>query len=65
MVAFAMSAPASAQKPFEPIDVGSQRQILVDRHLIESMDGVRLELIESLVRDPAEPLGVPVEPGEF
>ena len=28
-------------------------------------DGVRLELIESRMRDPADPLGMPVEPGDF
>jgi len=28
-------------------------------------DGVRLELLESRVGDPAQPLGVPVEPSEF
>lgn len=28
-------------------------------------DGVRLELIQSPVADPALPLGVPVEPGDF
>ena len=27
-------------------------------------DGVRLELIESKIGDPAEPLGVPVEDGD-
>ncbi len=44
MVIFSVSAVASAQGQLQPIDVGSQRQVFVDRHLIGSMDGVRLEL---------------------
>lgn len=28
----------------EPIDIGSRRELFVDEHLIESLDGVRLEL---------------------
>lgn len=28
----------------EPIDIGSRRELFVDRHLIEKLDGVRLEL---------------------
>ena len=34
-------APSLAE---EPIDIGSRRELFVDRHLIENTDGVRLEL---------------------
>jgi hypothetical protein len=36
LIAAALAAP--------PVDIGGQRQIFVDRHVIESMDGVTLEL---------------------
>ncbi|TWT60768.1 hypothetical protein [Rubinisphaera italica] len=35
----------------EPIDIGSRRELLVDRHLIEKMDGVQLQLHRPVRRE--------------
>ena len=35
----------------EPIDIGSRRELLVDHHLIERLDGVRLELHRPVRRE--------------
>jgi len=35
----------------EPIDIGSQRELFVDHHLIERLDGVRLELHRPVRRE--------------
>ena len=35
----------------EPIDIGSRLELMVDDHLIESMDGVRLELHHPVPRE--------------
>jgi len=35
----------------EPVDIGSRRELLVDQHLIEQLDGVRLELHRPVRRE--------------
>lgn len=35
----------------EPIDIGSRRELLIDRHLIESLDGVELRLHRPIRRE--------------
>lgn len=40
-------------KADKPINIGSRRELLVDRHLIEQMDGVRLELHRPTSREVA------------
>ena len=37
----------------EPIDIGSRRELFVDRHLIEELDGVRFELHRPQPREVA------------
>ena len=34
-----------------PVDIGSRRELLVDRHLIERLDGVRLALHRPVRRE--------------
>lgn len=38
-------------KADEPIDIGSRRELFVDQHLIEQMDGMRLELHRPVPRE--------------
>ncbi len=38
------AAPSLAADPSAPVDIGSRRELFVDRHLVESLDGVRLQL---------------------
>lgn len=37
----------------EPVDIGNRRELFVDRHLIEKLDGVRLELHRPQAREVA------------
>ena len=41
----------SATRATEPIDIASRRELLVDHHLIERLDGVRLELHRPVRRE--------------
>ena len=43
-VAVILSIDAVSSSAVEPIDIGSRRELFVDQHLIERLDGVRLEL---------------------
>jgi hypothetical protein len=43
-VAVILMLDATSSQAVEPIDIGSRRELLVDQHLIETLDGVRLEL---------------------
>ena len=38
------SLSASSSFAAEPVDIGSRRELFVDHHLIESLDGARLQL---------------------
>ncbi|MEE3371518.1 MAG: hypothetical protein VX346_19455 [Planctomycetota bacterium] len=49
-VLFIFTAMAQAT---EPIDIGSRRELFVDRHLIEHLDGLRLELHRPQAREVA------------
>ena len=43
-VAVILMLDATSSLAVEPIDIGSRRELLVDQHLIERLDGVSLEL---------------------
>ena len=43
-VAVILSIDTASSSAVEPIDIGSRRELFVDHHLIERLDGVRLEL---------------------
>ena len=45
----------------EPIDIGSRRELFVDRHLIEKLDGVRLQLHRPQPREVAMEFDLPWE----
>jgi len=42
---------SSAARGDEPIDIGSRRELLIDRHLIERLDGVELNLHRPVRRE--------------
>jgi len=43
-VAVILAIAAASSSAVDPIDIGSRRELFVDQHLIERLDGVRLEL---------------------
>jgi len=40
----ALATPSPGADPDTPVDIGSRRELFVDRHLVERLDGARLEL---------------------
>ncbi len=48
--------PASICRASEPIDIGSRRELFVDHHLIDQLNGVSLKLHSPQSRGPAAPM---------
>ncbi|MDA1014777.1 MAG: hypothetical protein O3A00_10040, partial [Planctomycetota bacterium] len=50
-MALILQLDASSSLAVEPIDIGSRRELFVDQHRIERLDGVRLELHRPVRRE--------------